>query len=329
MKWGLSNMNPVLMIAIPLLFAFISIMNKKFARPLLMVALLANIYLVFTIDRGLTSIGGFGASGINLLVDQFALIGLLLINVTFFLTVLLNLKKVEKIATVLLVALAGLNGLLLTNDLFNLFVFLEIVGISDYLISTQHKKPLTTFNYLVQGTIGSGLYLLGLILLYSMTGTLNMSKILPTIFESNIPSGNLALPFLLMFIGLGVEAKLLPFNSWVKGILGNANALTGVLIGAVFASTIALVFGRLLITVFVLDGFANIVMVILAVTILAGELMAYSSKKVREIVLFSSIAQSGLIVFLFATQLMVAAIMLIIANIVSKFILFTSCFKTY
>ncbi|XMB67162.1 proton-conducting transporter membrane subunit [Mycoplasmatota bacterium zrk1] len=316
-------MNPVLLIAIPLLFAFLSIMNKKFARPLLLVALLLDVYLVFTISKGLYSIGGFSQYGINLLVDQYSLIGLMVVNVVFFLTVVTNCKEVKRLSTVLLVALAGVNGLLLTNDLFNLFVFLEIVGISAYLITSGNKRPLATFNYLVQGTVGSGLYLLGLILLYSMTGTLNMALILPTIVDKAIPLSNLALPFMLMFIGLGVEAKLLPFNSWVKGVLQNANALTSVLIADVFATTIALTFGRLLSTVFVLGSISNIVLVILAVTMLAGEVAAFASKRIREVLLFSAIAQSGLIILLFANGLVIPAIMLIIANIVSKYILFT------
>ncbi|XMB86403.1 proton-conducting transporter membrane subunit [Mycoplasmatota bacterium WC44] len=316
-------MNPVLLIAIPLLFAFISIASKKLAMPFLLLVTAFNVGAVFFMDKGMYSIGGFNELGINLLLDQLAFVGLVLVNSLFFLVILTNCKDSRKLSTVLLITLAGVNGLLLTNDLFNLFVFLEITGISAYLITTQNKKPLASFNYLVQGTVGSGLYLLGLILLYTMIGTLNMAEVFSRINEYSIPASNLVLPFMLMFIGLGVEAKLLPFNSWVKGVLDNANALTSAMIATVIASAIALTFGRLLNIVFVLDNIMVIITVILAVTIIAGEAAAFVSKNVREILLFSAIATSGLTIILFANGLVVPAIMLVIANALSKFILFT------
>ena len=79
--------------------------------------------------------------GINLVFDQYSLIGLYIVNTLFFLVVAINCVKFKKISTILLVALAGLNGLLLTGDLFNLFVFIEVSGIAAYLITTTNKKP--------------------------------------------------------------------------------------------------------------------------------------------------------------------------------------------
>lgn len=133
-------MNPVLLIAIPLLLAFISIVTKKLAMPFLLLVTAFNVVSVFFMDKGMYSIGGFNELGINLLLDQLALVGLVLVNSVFFLVILTNCKDSRKLATVLLITLAGINGLLLTNDLFNLFVFLEITGISAYLITTQNKK---------------------------------------------------------------------------------------------------------------------------------------------------------------------------------------------
>ncbi len=312
----------VLLIAIPILFAFISILNKKVAFYLLAVVSAFNVVFVFYLEKGLESIGGFGPFGINLLVDQYSIIALTLVNVLFFLTVLINCKSSKKVSTVLLVLLAGLNGLILTNDLFNLFVFLEIIGISAYLLTNENEKPVSSFNYLVLGTIGSGLYLLGLIVLYSMIGTLNMTQVLNSIILNKVDAGALLLPFMLMFIGLGVEAKLLPFNSWVKGVLEKAKPLSGTLIASVIAGAMLFVFGRLLTTVMVLGEAQLLITIILVATIVAGEVAAFKSTKLREILLFSSVAQAGLVIYLFVNGFLFQAVLLVVGNVLSKFILF-------
>lgn len=315
-------MSAVLLIAVPLLAAFISILFKKHAHYILILVSFAAVISLAYIDLQEVVLGGYDAPfGINLVLDQYSLTGLYIVNVLFFIVVAINMYKFQKLSSILLVALAGLNGMLLTGDLFNLFVFIEVSGIAAYLITTSNKKPLATFNYLVQGTVGSSLYLLGLIILYAMFGTLNMRGI--GIAAHAVNPAFVAFPFLLMFIGLGVEAKLLPFNSWVKGILSSSNTLSGAMIGSVYATAIGFVFGRLLTNVFVIDGRLEwIIFAVIIFSVAAGEAMAYASTKVREILLFSSIAQAGLVVLMFVSGFAGWAVMLVIANGVGKLVMF-------
>jgi len=317
-------MNAVLLIVIPLLVAFLSILSKKYAPYLLLVVSLFNILSIYFLKEGIISIGGFTAPyGINLIVNSYSIAGLFIVNTLFFIVVALTISQYRKMSSILLVALAGLNGLLLTGDLFNLFVFIEIVGISAYLLTTTNHKPLSTFNYLVAGTVGSVLYLLGLIILYSMFGTLNMADMHAKIIASGASATAVSLPFLLMFIGLSVEAKLLPFNAWVKGILGNANKLSGPMLASVFAAAIALTVGRLLNGVFVFsDTLGLIVLVVVLFSILAGEAMAYASTKAREILLFSSIAQAGIAIAVFFMGLPGLGLLIVGANAITKLVLF-------
>ncbi len=316
-------MSAILLIAVPLLAAFLSIISKKIAPYLLLLVGLFNLVLLFFIPEGFVIIGGFSQPlGINLLFDFFAKIALFLVNALVLAISFLNIKTYGKYSSILLVALAGLNGLLLTNDLFNLFVFLEIAGIAAYLISTSNKKPTHTFHYLVLGAVGSSLYLFGLIILYAMFGSLNMVNLIEKIQLSGNYK-NLILPFLLMFIGLGVEAKLLPFNSWVKGILGKSNTLTGPIFASVYAATIGFVLGRLINNLFMFEGsLLTVIIVILSVGILIGEAMAFASTKTREILLYSSIAQASIIALLFTNGIVIWAVYLIIANALSKLVLF-------
>ena len=95
------------------------------------------------------------------------------------------------------------------------------------------------------------------------------------------------------------------------------------MIASVYATAIALVFGRLLTTVFVFsDQLMLIITVIVVFSILAGEAMAYASSKLREILLFSSVAQAAIVVLLFALGLTWLGVTLAILNGFSKLVLF-------
>jgi len=197
--------NSIFMIVIPLIFAFLSVMMKKQSKILLLIASLINVGIVFFLEKGQVIIGGFKTPfGISLVVDNYSYFAVILLNVIFLLGIVLSFDLIGKYATVLLTALAGINGMILTGDLFNLFVFLEIVAISAYILSSASKKYEHTVNYLVLGSIGSVFYLLGIVLIYSMVGSLNMMDLSTKL--TSLTDLQLYVPIILIFIGLAVEA---------------------------------------------------------------------------------------------------------------------------
>jgi len=323
--------NPALLIAVPLLLAFISVLSKKLGKAMLILAvscttlLSAAVVILGDMPR-IYAVGGFNPPfGISLVVDGYSAAGIILLNVIFALIILMSFKDVGKYAPVLIVSLAALNGMILTGDLFNLFVFMEIAAISAYIITTMNKGYKHTFNYLVLGTLGSGLFLFGIILIYNMFGSLNILDIREKLLMSSYAPGTpMALPIIMIFTGLAVEAKLIPFGGWVKGVLKKANSLVGTLIVSAFAFAVLSVFGRLIITFFVMNKAVLIAFTVVAVaTLVFAEAAAFSKKNLREILLFSSIAQSGLVIILFLNGLTTAALMVLINNVVSKLVLFT------
>ncbi|BEP29442.1 complex I subunit 5 family protein [Helicovermis profundi] len=315
--------NPVLLIVIPLLMAFLSIALKKSKKTLLFLAAIFNVLQVFIIQNGNYIIGGFKAPyGINLNLDSYSHLAVISINILFLLVIVMSSEKINKYSTVLLVSLAGLNGMLLTGDLFNLFVFLEIVSITAYILSTESKKYKYSFNYLTLGTLGSGLYLFGLIVLYAIFGSLNMADISSKMVSYD--ANKLIVPMMLIFVGLAVEAKLLPFNGWAKGVYGNTNSLIGALFASVYAGTILFVFGRVFGQVLLVSSYLKGVLIVIGlVTLIAGEASAFSKTKLREILVFSSIAQSGLVALLFVSGLIFPAVLQLLNNIIAKAIMFT------
>ena len=118
--------------------------------------------------------------------------------------------------TLILLFFSALTGIVFARDLFNLFVFLEVAAISSYaLIGVAGGRALfAAFRYLILGTIGASIYLLGVSYLYAVTGTLNMADMadkLPLLLGSKALVGGL----LFIFIGLGIKMALVPFHSWM------------------------------------------------------------------------------------------------------------------
>ena len=317
-------LNPVLLIAIPLGLAFIAVIFKKLQRWILALGIVINAALVFFVEKGETAIGGFKIPfAISLVLDDFSIIGVVLVNILALAAVVLAFRKAEKFVPVILAGLAGMNGMILTGDLFNLFVFMEITAISAYILSSEGRKPAQSFNYLVIGSIGSVLYLLGLILLYSQTGTLNMALMAEK--TGLLGQTAILLPVILIFAGIAVEAKLLPMAGWVKGILGNSNAFTGVMFASVYSSAALFVFGRIFSQVLIPGTTMGIIIITIALlTFAAGQASAFRSKSLRQVLLYSSIAQSGLAAALFATGFVFPAVLVIINNAAGKMIMFSS-----
>ncbi len=118
--------------------------------------------------------------------------------------------------TLILLLISSLTGIVFAGDLFNLFVFLEVAALASYaLVGVSGGKALfAAFRYLILGTLGASLYLLGVSYFYAASGTLNMADIaerLPHLLTSKAVVGGL----LFMFIGLGIKMALVPFHAWL------------------------------------------------------------------------------------------------------------------
>ncbi len=326
-----SILNPALLIAIPLLFAFIAAISKKLGKTMLIAAVVLTLALslcivIFTEIPMEYELGGFQAPfGISLVVDNYSASVIILLNVIFALIVFMSFKHIGKYAAVITVCLAALNGMVLTSDLFNLFVFMEIAAIAAYIITTMDKGYKHTFNYLVMGTLGSGLFLFGIILLYNIFGSLNIRHIFSRLVTSSqSPAAVMVLPIVMIFAGISVEAKLIPFGGWARGVLKDANPLVGTLITSAYTFAVLSVFGRLISSLFAMNTALYVAFTVITVaTLVFAEASAFSKKNMREVLLFSSIAQSGLVVLLFLNGLSTAAFLVLINNVVSKLVMFT------
>ena len=151
-----------------------------------------------------------------------------------------------------LLNLAGLLGIAITGDVFNLFVFLEISSLSSYVMISlgRDKRALTAaYRYLVIGTIGATFYIIGVGMMYMTTGSLNMADlaaILPAVADSRTVL--VALGFLT--VGLGLKLALFPLHLWLPNAYAYAPSAVTVFLAATGTKVAVYAFIRIFFTVF-------------------------------------------------------------------------------
>ncbi|MGH7827613.1 MAG: complex I subunit 5 family protein [Candidatus Binatia bacterium] len=194
--------------------------------------------------------------------------------------------------------LAGLLGIIVTGDLFNLFIFLEIASLSAYALMAvgDERGPVAAFRYLILGSIAGSFYVLGVGFLYFSTGSLNMADVaqrLPDLYDSRAVAAAAAL----IFIALGLKMALFPLHLWLPDVYTYApSAVTG-LVAPIMTKVAAYAVIRMFLTVFQPDYLRDILPVtsiigwLAAAGILYGSIMAIAQSDFRRMLAYSSISQ--------------------------------------
>lgn len=202
-----------------------------------------------------------------------------------------------------LLLLLGFNGMILTGDLFNLYVFLEISSLASYaLIATGNRRaPYSAYRYLIIGTIGGTLYLLGVGFLYAVTGTLNLIDMVPML-PSIVTQTPVVAALILMVTGIGIKAALFPMYAWMPEAYTNASSVSSALIAPIGTKVAAYVLLRILLFLFgvpnldILTPLAPTLGVLAGIGILFGSLMAISQRDLKRMLAFSSVSQISYII---------------------------------
>ena len=206
--------------------------------------------------------------------------------------------------TMFLLCLAGLLGITITGDAFNVFVFLEISSLSAYVLialGRDRRALVAAYQYLVMGTIGATFIVIGIGLLYLMTGTLNMADM-----AQRLPGVHGTRPVLaaLAFVTVGISLKLalFPLHQWLPNAYASAPSSVSAFLSA--TATKVAVYGllRFYFTVFgATEVFARLPMatpmLLLALSgIFAASTIAIFQLDLKRLFAYSSVAQIGYIV---------------------------------
>ena len=280
--------------------------------------------------------------GIELMVDHLAVYVLLTISAIAFLVIIYGARDLQHeiysgarhwYYPLYLLLLFALSGMALTNDIFNLFVFMEISNIAAcgiISIKPDRRCAEAAFKYLILSTLGSGCFLLAVAILYIITGHLNleyMAQSLP--IALSIYPYNTLIALSLIVVALGVKAALFPLHVWLPDAHAAAPTPSSAVLSALVIKLYAVVMVKIF-AVFPAELFAvvpvlEIVLLLSALSALAGSVFAMLQDDIKRMLACSSVAQVGFVfmgIGFFEGQALIGELLHIFNHAVVKSMLF-------
>jgi multicomponent Na+:H+ antiporter subunit D len=225
----------------------------------------------------------------------------------------------------------GLNGLFLTGDAFNFYVFFEIAMIASYALVAYGegaRQIRAAFIFATVNLLGSVLFLIGVAALYHLTGTLEMAEI--AVRTEEVATVPVLLTAVVIFVAFGVKLGIFPFHFWLPVVYtGTRPAVAAVLSGALanIGSYGLLRFGGEILVREREIG-ATALLVLGTASIIYGALQAISRRRSTEVIAYSSIGQVGYILIAIGIGGPVgfaAAVVYAVINALNKTLLFLCC----
>ena len=197
---------------------------------------------------------------------------------------------------------AGLYGITVTGDLFNMFIWLEIASLTAYaLIAVAGGRALRpAYNYVIMGSVGAVLYLFGVGWIYSVTGTLNMADmrlLLPLVYDNRA----VQMGFAMIVVGVMIKAYIFPLHLWQPDVYTYAPSTISSMMASVHVKVMFYMLMRMFYSVFTLDfirhyiGLDLLTCWVAAIAILAGSIWAIKQRNLRRMLAYSSVSQMGYI----------------------------------
>jgi multicomponent Na+:H+ antiporter subunit D len=244
--------------------------------------------------------------GIAMVLDGMTSFMLVTVNLVAFTIAIFSVNYMEKFTSkwkfyaLFLLMLAGMNGVVITGDMFNLFVFLEIASVASYALvafGTERQELEAAFKYAIMSTVGSLFVLLGIVLLYSYTSTLNMADMADVLAQKG--AGNITLMVSVLFLmGFGLKAALVPFHAWLPDAHPSAPApisamLSGVLIKSLGVYALCRIFFNV---IGVSPEVSSILLFLGALSMVVGVFLAIGQWDFKRLLAYHSISQIGYVI---------------------------------
>jgi len=197
--------------------------------------------------------------------------------------------------------LTGLLGVTITGDAFNVFVFLEISSLSSYILISagpDRRALIASYRYLVFGTIGATFYLIGVGLLYQVTGTLNMADLAHRI-QPLLENRTVHVAFAFMVVGLAMKAALFPLHIWLPNAYAYAPSVASAFLASTATKVSIYVLLRVFLTIFGVKfaigdmGVSTALMPFAIAAMFVGSAVAIFQPDIKRMLAYSSVAQIG------------------------------------
>ncbi|MDA1476241.1 Na+/H+ antiporter subunit D [Bacillus changyiensis] len=308
----------ILPILIPLLAAVLLIFMNKSIKLMRVFSAISSftavvvaavlVQTVFTDGIQTLYLGGWKPPfGIVLVADQFASLLALTTAIIGFLTVLYSFRSIGEqrerffYYSAIQFLLAGVSGAFLTGDLFNLFVFFEVLLMASYVLIVIGGTKIQlreSLKYIVFNIISSALFVIGVAYLYAVTGTLNMADLSVRISESG-QTGLITVIAVLFLIVFGLKGGIFPLYFWMPGSYYAPPAPIATLFGALLTKVGMYAIARVFTLIFTQDAaFTHQLMIWLAaLTIIFGVIGSIAYCDVQKIIIYNIVTAVGVILF--------------------------------
>ncbi len=316
-------MNPLipLLVAIPLAGAFLTMILGRFIAGIPRYMALATLLLLTFISFWLLTAQGAASSvytlggwepvdgvpiGLYLIHDGFSALVLCIISLIGLLSVIYSVSYMARYTnenyfySLFCLMIAGMNGVVLSGDIFNIFVFLEISAISSYALvafGVEKNELEATLKYQVLGAVASFMVLFAIGFIYWSAKTLNIADI-RTAFSEGVQGSHYILIQILLLTGFGLKAAIIPFHAWLPDAHSSAPSpisamLSGVLIKAVGIYVII----RLFFNMFeITEGMAILITTLGALSMAVGVFLAIGQWDIKRLLAYHSISQMGYVI---------------------------------
>ncbi|MFO7814129.1 MAG: proton-conducting transporter membrane subunit [Halanaerobiales bacterium] len=348
------NVTLILLIIVPLgtaiLIPFIDIFHKEFRKFLVVFsAFLEFFILIFIILNNFNKItngsifliynlgGWLPPLGINLSLDMLSLFFTTLISTSVFLLIIYSIGFIGhhegKYYVLLFLMLAAMQGIILTSDIFNFYVFLELVLITSApLIAFKRNREGTeaAIKYMFYGIVGGLFIFIGIILIYSNLGTLNFAEI-STKFNS-LPLETQKVISMFFLIGIFIKLGIFPFHFWVAKAQSAAPSPISALLSGVVEKIYIYSFLRLFWNVFGINilqdtGMSKVIIYIALFSSIIGHILALNEDDLKRMLAYSTIGHLGIIVAVVTVNTkfaIMAGLLHVFSHLLMKISLFTT-----
>ena len=243
-------------------------------------------------------------------------------------------RKIPLYYLLINILVGSLLGIVFSNDMFNVYVFIEIGNLAScgiVVVKGKKENIKAGLKYLIMSCLGSGLVLMGIAFLYSMTGHLNMTYIHESLIKSymNYPQA-IIITLGLFTVGLGVKSALFPLHTWLPDAHSSAPTSSSAILSSLVLKAYVIFLLKILYRVMGKEiifntPILNILLILGSLGMIMGSILAMFQKDLKRIIAYSSVAQIGYIYFAIGlgTELgVVMCIYHIIGHAVTKSALF-------
>jgi multicomponent Na+:H+ antiporter subunit D len=213
-------------------------------------------------------------------------------------------KEYGRYYILLFVLMFSMFGIIYTNDLFNTYVFMEILAITTCsIISIKRKKENYTasFRYVMLNEVGSLSYLFGVALIYMITGYTNIELVHDAIKDVwQLYPANIMTAVGFMVVGIGIKAAIFPFHIWLPDAHSHAPSSSSAILSAIVVKVYLLILVKILFRVFGIDvlnalNIPKVIVLVAGLGMIAGSFFALAQKDIKRMLGYSSVAQIGYI----------------------------------